>query len=347
VYSEILTDDLFGVSALGLGGPTLALLWWLQHRNQHSSVVRWVWAGTWLGLALATITTALLGFTPAVWGSLAGLTALAGFCQICQSPLTPCLLERLARLIQRPLTQALAVLILSVGAAVGWSHWIEYCDQRDADTELLLEDFNAIDRTRVVYAGVNATTDRGFPVRLYVFAQDDYTPETLARSEKRMLEHWHMENAIIRVADADPHYNCHGWTFTGGRYWIRTSEEVEAILAHNGYQRVTKPRINDVIVYRDSAGAIIHTGLVRSAPTDGQILVESKWGVLGRFIHKPEVSCYRGTIEYYRTQRPEKHLLRGLPPANPEPSAPLATSSASPTSPASPIPITVASPKSH
>lgn len=324
VSSELLTPELFGVSALGLGGPALAGLWWLRQRSRSKSLLRMIWTAAWLGLAIAAGLTALCQFAPAVWGPLTCLASVAVLCQLSQSHSTTRMLERLLELISRPLPQALTIVLITVGAAVGWSYWIDSRDQLNVVEDLTLLDMHAVDRTKIVRAeGVIATTDRGRPVGLYVFSQEDYAFESLVQSEKRLLHHWNLEDALIRVADPDPRYNCHGWTFTGGQYWLRDPADVEAILSDNGYQRVNRPRINDVVVYRDALGKIIHTGIVRSAPRDGLILIESKWGTLGRYIHKPDVTCYRGTVEYYRTQRTGGHLVRGLGNTPPVPLASL------------------------
>jgi hypothetical protein len=72
------------------------------------------------------------------------------------------------------------------------------------------------------------------------------------------------------------------------------------ILADNGYRQVKSPQPGDVIVYRDLTRQIVHTGLVRMALEDGLVLVESKWGISGRYIHKPEGQFYSQSYEYYR-----------------------------------------------
>jgi hypothetical protein len=103
--------------------------------------------------------------------------------------------------------------------------------------------------------------------------------------------------------------NCHGWVFTGGRYWVR-GVTVEGILADNGYRKVATPRAGDLAVYRDSAGAILHTGLVRATLPDRPVLVESKWGAIGAFIHPVDVHPYDGsTCTYHRSPR-DGHRLR-------------------------------------
>jgi hypothetical protein len=72
------------------------------------------------------------------------------------------------------------------------------------------------------------------------------------------------------------------------------------ILEDNGYEVVESPQVGDVVVYRDKTGAIIHTGLVRTLE-DGQVWIESKWGIRNRFIHRPQALPL--VIGYYRTSR--------------------------------------------
>ena len=43
---------------------------------------------------------------------------------------------------------------------------------------------------------------------------------------------------VTRVAPVDPACNCHGWVFTGGRFWV-SGEDVPRILEDNGYRRVS------------------------------------------------------------------------------------------------------------
>ena len=41
----------------------------------------------------------------------------------------------------------------------------------------------------------------------------------------------------------------------------------------------------------------------------GGVLIESKWGFLGRFLHEPKNQCYSQDFAYYRSPR-QGHLLR-------------------------------------
>jgi hypothetical protein len=88
------------------------------------------------------------------------------------------------------------------------------------------------------------------------------------------------------------------------------------LLEHNAYSIVTLPRVGDVVVYRDPTNdQVVHTGLVRVAGADGLVLVESKWGWMGRYLHAPLDQPYGGEYVFYRSSRPGGHQLRGLRPA--------------------------------
>jgi hypothetical protein len=155
--------------------------------------------------------------------------------------------------------------------------------------------------------GVHAVTDRGNPVR--VFTRE--TPESpLTLGEDALLAEQGLTYRAIRTGPADPTYNCHGWVFTGGRFCVSGSD-VDVILHDNGYRTVNKPRADDLAVYRDEAGAVVHSGLVRSTSADGLTLIESKWGCMGRYVHVPQDQLYGPSVSYHRSLRPG-HLLRGL-----------------------------------
>jgi hypothetical protein len=89
--------------------------------------------------------------------------------------------------------------------------------------------------------------------------------------------------------------------YTGGRYWLNPPE-VELVLRDNGYDAVDEPREGDVIAYRNDEGVLTHSGLVRVAQ-EGVVLIESKWGPLGRYLHRPEQQAYGQRFTYHRSDR--------------------------------------------
>jgi hypothetical protein len=156
-----------------------------------------------------------------------------------------------------------------------------------------------------------AVTDSGHAVPLFTIPADSGV--MAAEGEAGFLSRNHLATALIRTDEADTRYNCHGFVFTGGRFWIRGSY-VDQILKDNGYQSTTTPRPGDIVVYRDHiTGAVAHTAVVRTVLEEtGSILVESKLGSLGRFIHSSDKHPYLDTtLTFYHTGR-GNHVLRGL-----------------------------------
>jgi len=153
-----------------------------------------------------------------------------------------------------------------------------------------------------------ATTDRGTQIVL----KEPLTmreASAVAGSEERALQNAPFRDQLIHRAGPDEVSNCHGWVFTGGKFFL-APDDVEAILKENGYQEVHVPQPGDVVVYRQG-GAVAHTAIVRYV-TEGQpVLVEGKWGVLGVYLHPADKSCYGTEYTFHRSAR-TGHLLVGL-----------------------------------
>ncbi|MCS6977824.1 MAG: hypothetical protein NZM31_12570 [Gemmatales bacterium] len=153
-------------------------------------------------------------------------------------------------------------------------------------------------------------TDAGNPVFCFLTAEPNpWIDLATKRCEKEF------SGSLMRVAAPHVGYSCHGWTFAAGRCHI-PGDEVPKILRDNGYRQVTEPQVGDVIAYLDDVGRVLHTGIVRYRGPDGMVLVESKWDLLGRYLHRPEAQPYSDRFAFYRTLRPN-HTLRGvasLPP---------------------------------
>jgi hypothetical protein len=151
-------------------------------------------------------------------------------------------------------------------------------------------------------------------------------------------------NKLEQVGPPADSYDCHGFTFTKGDRWINDYEcdgtgntkgfqTVQKILDENGYTTVadSSAMAGDIVVYRrdydacvDGPGTnkITHTGKVVLVKTDGTIIVESKWGRLGRYKHKKDrVPASYGTGTVYRTGRAgqggNKHTLAQNVPQQP------------------------------
>lgn len=116
------------------------------------------------------------------------------------------------------------------------------------------------------------------------------------------------EGQLIVAGRGNALSNCHGWVFTGGRYWIPI-ESVDTILNDNGYKLVPTPLADDLIVYRGDDGRPVHTGIVKAVGDDGFVLVESKWGKQDIFWHTRDQQAFGTRFEYWHADR-DGHLLR-------------------------------------
>lgn len=193
---------------------------------------------------------------------------------------------------------AISVSLLALGLAIGLSHSVAH--YIDVTSPLNLASIESINISIDTEAGIRTDAGRMVPVAM---------PERLPTQEE--LDNARQNDSTVNFVCTDgpgADYNCHGWVFTGGRYWIR-GQDVPHILRDNGYEAVTEPAPGDIIIYRQGDD-IIHTGLVRTVNAAG-ILIESKWGVRGRFIHPPAESVYQSDFQYYRSQR-RGHLLEGV-----------------------------------
>jgi len=179
----------------------------------------------------------------------------------------------------------------------------------------------------------SASTDGGGPVPLFTAVNAADFLENVGREEPSPGAR-PFALSVVRTAPASADSNCHGWAFAGGRFWVM-GQDVERILADNGYERVRDPEVGDLVVYRDASGGIVHTAKVRASAADGLVvhrdtsgkalhtatarvrgadelvLVESQWGSGGCFLHAPADQPYSQTWAFYRSPR-RGHLLRGL-----------------------------------
>jgi hypothetical protein len=176
----------------------------------------------------------------------------------------------------------------------------------DAQSLARLENLPKPETRAVAYAH----SDCGSAIALRV-ATDDRPPERLQEFEHSVLQDHHWTDHVIRKLPATDDCNCHGWVFAGGHYWLE-ADDVECVLSENGYQSVTAPQVGDLVIYRNDAGAISHSGLVRALLPDGVPIVESKWCWMGVFLHQVGDTDYGSNFTYYRTDR-GSHLMAGLP----------------------------------
>ena len=208
--------------------------------------------------------------------------------------------------------QGAALLVASPLAALGWAY-ASFPDVPEWKPDPFLDFAKAPVGIRPV-AATASTTDAGRPVPLYFRARP--TEEAVLKaSDAAVFSAGGFAARAIRLAPPSEDYNCHGWVFTGGRYWIQ-NEDVETIVQDNGYQSVAQPRPGDLALYRASgtdsaAGPVLHSGVVRVADPGQPVLVESKWGKSCRYLHQADAIPYPCEPMYYRSSR-DGHLLNHL-----------------------------------
>jgi hypothetical protein len=212
----------------------------------------------------------------------------------------------------RPRLQGAALLLASPVLALGWS-WAVMPQIEVWRPDPALQFAKEPVGIRPV-AATACTTDAGRAVTLYFRARASDEAD-LKAGDAAVFTAGQYAARAIRTAPPVEDYNCHGWVFTGGRYWIQ-GDDVETILKDNGYAAVTEPRPGDLVIYR-SSGDIVHSGVVRMAEAGEPVLVESKWGKSARYLHNADAVPYPSDLTYYRSSR-AGHLLNNL---NSSPSA--------------------------
>jgi len=114
-----------------------------------------------------------------------------------------------------------------------------------------------------------------------------------------LLNDPHYSLQFIRTGPPELLYNCHGWTFARGQRAV-SDDEVNELLHNGRYRRVTIPLAGDVVIYYDKTGELCHSGIVKATGRQGFVLVESKWGGAGRFLHLLNLPEVQVRHEFYR-----------------------------------------------
>lgn len=189
--------------------------------------------------------------------------------------------------------------------ATVWTSGRFYTTSASEPNDLTAYETSSPEQCLSVLSEPMAFTDTGNTVTLYEYRDPPKAPLDTDPSHVIPKE---LQDRLISAGPVDKRTNCHGWVFTGGKYVVR-SAAVDRILRENDYQRIDNPHTGDLIIYRNSALEPIHTGTVKATGNDGFVLIESKWGFLGQYLHEPKVQCYSKTYAYYRSPR-AGHLLR-------------------------------------
>jgi len=161
-----------------------------------------------------------------------------------------------------------------------------------------------------------AVTDRGRRIPLfqyetlalpmnghhYALNSEAERREFVAVAESRFLSNTMPNtNQVVRLIDPDPRANCHGWVFLEGRFGIE-SPHLPSILKDQGYFVVQEPRAGDLVTF-ESRGELIHSGIVGERDGEGRILIESKWGPFGVYLHGLAAQPFPGACTFYRSER--------------------------------------------
>ncbi len=116
------------------------------------------------------------------------------------------------------------------------------------------------------------------------------------------------QNQLQKVANADPDYNCHGYTFANGKGWITESSAVRRIVSDNQIRETHHPKVDDVVLYQDN----VHSGVVVALDPNGRPIIESKFGKYGLYRHYAgTLSGAYGTHRYYRPHPDIGRVLYG------------------------------------
>jgi hypothetical protein len=191
-----------------------------------------------------------------------------------------------------PLAVASMLLLLSLSAVAYIQIASAPCANDTTFPGMVGTSFHCVD-------GVVGLTDLGR--QLPLIAYDD-SAQVLREKERAVLGSEQFAHQIIRLAEPNAGCNCHGWIYTGGRSAIQ-SRFVPDLLKDNGYQDVSDPRAGDLVIYRHEGSAVEHTGLVRMVDATGLVLVESKWGPLGVYLHPVDAQPYCKDHKFYRSRR--------------------------------------------
>ena len=310
-----LQPDVLTFSLAVFGGAALGLVGLLAGHRRVGRLLMLALAGLMAGVAGWR---ASRGESVGAWLPVAVLAALSLGFWARHAPRLARVRGTVASLAADRRLQALAVLAAVPLLAWVWTH------QFDIDAEEpLVPPAGVANPPTAIDTSIRAVTDKGRPIRLgKATAGPEYQANVPAEDARVTTAY---TGRVIQTAPPDAASNCHGWTFTGGSHWVRC-EDVDMILEDNDYEVVSTPEPDDIIIYRDEAGTAIHSGVVRCVTKDGLVLIESKWGPLGRYLHTPEGQCYGSSYTYYRTTR-LTHLLRGLPGTTgddlPSPSVPV------------------------
>jgi hypothetical protein len=137
----------------------------------------------------------------------------------------------------------------------------------------------------------------------------EHAPDMTDAEVDAELTKLNLLSKVTKVGPPTNDYDCHGYTFLGGKEWI-DNDQVPAILADNGYQPTTAPVVGDILIYVFN-GEYKHSGIITEVRAGTVTKIQSKWGLWGLYSHHPnDVPPNYGTWTAYHTDRTGGHQLR-------------------------------------
>jgi len=309
-------NSTLGLCLLGFALPVLALIGLLLRPSRQTAWLRAApFAVTALGAGLA--------WALGLWLAPAVLAVMALLFLAMATSRGGQLLDRAWAALSRTSVQWCVLFLTGPALAAGavcWGNGDESTSM-DGGPPNALADFDTAKLHPVQAA--QAVTDAGNPVALHRVTTPP-SPQELRDYERRLVQN--LAGDMIATETGTLASNCHGWVFTGGRYWVH-GDAVDRIVKDNGYREVKVPRAGDLVVYRQGDGKVMHSGVVRYVDERGGALVESKWGTAGRFLHPADRHCYVGADPIFFRSPRTGHLLQGLDNSTEgQPGAPVALS---------------------
>ena len=129
------------------------------------------------------------------------------------------------------------------------------------------------------------------------------------------------------IAPATYDYNCHSYAwYLNDPFWnLYWMPDPSAYIDDGSYEEINAPNVDDIIVYYDIDGNIIHSGIVDSLNSSisngvcgnsNTVNVKSKWGSYGLYLHRGDQCPYTAynlysspTAFYIKYYRLHNHLF--------------------------------------
>lgn len=212
----------------------------------------------------------------------------------------------------RPRVAGVATATIGLGLIALCTYHFDYANDEESERTLAFLEQTSGWHPPLETAPVRCLTDTGTPVAVYSASVQRPHGE-LVRDEKNILSGFEWENRVIHRSPANDASNCHGWVFTGGKYWV-VGSDVMTIVRQNGYRATRFPMPGDLVVYKRTDDTVSHTGIVRSV--GAVTMVESKWGWMGVYLHAVESSCYGTNYTFYHHPTRTGHQFAQLNPGD-------------------------------